>query len=61
VFTRGAVDPPEEYIEYKLCHEVYHCTPAELDEQDSFTVNLHWAFYVEELEEQNRRAGKGRA
>jgi len=59
-FTKGAVDPPEEYAEYLLCKAVYHCTPDELSEQDEWTTNLHFAFYVEELKAQDKQRGTTR-
>jgi hypothetical protein len=47
-FTKGACDPPQEYLDYLLCAHVYHCTPLELDEQPAQAVNLHLAFFDKE-------------
>lgn len=33
---------PEEVRDYILCTQLYHCTPLELDEQDSDTIEMHW-------------------
>lgn len=35
---------PPEYTEFVLC-ELYHCTPKELDEQDSDIVTIHLAIW----------------
>lgn len=32
---------PQEYIDYILIKELYHCTPKELDEQDEYILRLH--------------------
>ena len=61
-FTRGAGDPPEEYLDYKLCREVYHCPPDALEAQDARTVDLHLQFYLLDLAEQAKaeRAHSGK-
>jgi hypothetical protein len=33
--------PPPEYVDLILCRDVYHCTPAELDEQEAARVQAH--------------------
>lgn len=35
---------PQEYIDFILIKELYHCTPSELDEQDQNIVDLHLSF-----------------
>ncbi len=35
---------PPEYTDLVLCR-LYHCTPAELDEQDNERVMIHLALY----------------
>jgi hypothetical protein len=49
-FTKGAVEPPQAYVDYALCAHVYHCTPADLDQQDALTVDLHLEFWNREQE-----------
>lgn len=46
--TKGAVNPPQAYIDYILCTHVYHCTPDQLDELPASATGLHLAFYNEE-------------
>lgn len=54
----NAIDPetgqqrpmPREYIEYVLCTQFYHCTPAELAVQDYETLLLHIEFFNLEQE-----------
>lgn len=43
---------PPEYADYLLVKELYHCTPSELDEQDSFITDLHIEFMGLEAKEQ---------
>jgi len=57
-FTKGACDPPEEYIDYVLCHHVYRCTPTELDEQPAHLVNYHLEFWNRENQDAKKRIGK---
>lgn len=42
---------PQEYIELRLCRDVYHCLPSELDEEDWAVIRVHLA-----LMEAERRA-----
>lgn len=32
---------PWEYVQLRLCRDVYHCTPSALDEEDWATVQTH--------------------
>jgi len=32
----------KEYVEYLLIKELYHCTPSELDMQDTAITDLHF-------------------
>ena len=58
----NAIDPhtgesqpqPWEYIQLRLCQDVYHCTPSQLDEQDWQTIETH--LLILNLEEQLRQA-----
>ena len=52
-FTKGAVDPPQEYLDFILCAHVYHCTPSELDELPALTVNMHLEFWNKEQTKQS--------
>lgn len=56
-FTKGAVDAPQEYIDYVLCAHVYHCTPSDLDAQSALTTSLHLEFWNDEMKQ---RSGKKR-
>lgn len=60
--TKGAVEPPAEYIDYVLCHEVYHCTPDQLDRIPAATVQLHLAFWTDEQtrKQKKQRVMRGR-
>lgn len=60
--TKGAVEPPQEYVDYILCHHVYHCTPEELDRQPAMSTRLHLEFWQEERAAQGKtkRVMKGR-
>ena len=42
LFTHSG-DPPWPYVELRLCRDVYHCTPSQLDEEDWDTVKTHLA------------------
>jgi hypothetical protein len=33
--------PPDDYIDFWLCTQVYHCLPSELDEQDHEMIMKH--------------------
>ena len=57
-FTKGACDPPQEYLDFLLCAHVYHCTPSELDEQPALTANLHLEFYNKEQVQQSGKKGR---
>lgn len=46
--TGGA---PQEYIDFLLMKDVYHCTPSELDEQDASKITLHINFLNMQQEE----------
>lgn len=42
-------EPPQEYVDYVLCHHVYGGRlPSELDQQDALTVGLHLEFWLTE-------------
>jgi hypothetical protein len=45
-----------EYIDFLMISELYHCTPEELDRQDSSTINQHLNFMRIRAEEQNKDA-----
>lgn len=49
---------PPEYTELVLCRDVYHCTPAELDEQDWARVQMHIALLNAEAEGREARRKK---
>ena len=34
---------PEEFTEYILCTEMYHCTPSQLNDEDYYTIVDHLA------------------
>lgn len=61
-FTKGAVEAPQEYLDYVLCAHIYHCTPDELDAQPAVTTSIHLDFYGEEMEKKSgkRRVFKGK-
>lgn len=40
----------KEHRDYILCKEVYHCCPADLDNIEESTLNLHFTFYNTEKE-----------
>ena len=46
---------PEEYIDFDLIRNVYHCTPAELEEQDFSTIFLHREILRVEAEKEKKR------
>lgn len=52
LWTKNGEAPPE-YIELVLCRDVYHCTPAELDEQDWERVDTHLRLINTESEVKN--------
>ncbi len=45
-----------EYIDFLMISELYHCTPEELDRQDSSIINQHLNFMRIRAEEQNKEA-----
>lgn len=44
---------PSEYIDYLLIKKLYHCTPSELEKEDSKTIELHLGFMNLETKEAN--------
>jgi hypothetical protein len=61
----NAIDPqtgesrpqPWEYVQLRLCRDIYHCTPSELDGQDWATVEAH--LQIINTEEEIRRMKQG--
>jgi hypothetical protein len=55
---------PEEYFEYKLMTEKYHCTPTEFDNQPAVIIEMHKEFMKLESNrnklEDKRRAQQNR-
>ena len=43
-------DLPWEYTEMRLCRDVYHCLPSELDEEDWPRIRAHLAVLQAEAE-----------
>ena len=43
----------QAHRDYILRKEVYHCSPADLDEVDENILNLHFAFLMEEREHEH--------
>jgi len=43
-----------EYIDFLMISELYHCTPEELDRQDSSIISQHLAFMRIRGEEQRK-------
>lgn len=41
---------PWAYTELRLCRDVYHCTPSELDRQDADRIQMHIAIMNLEAE-----------
>lgn len=39
----GTGDLPWEYLELKLCRDVYHCLPSELDQEEWLRIKSHIA------------------
>ncbi len=50
---------PVDWLELRLCRDVYHCTPSELAEQDADQVNRHLRLLAVEARIENFRHGKG--
>jgi hypothetical protein len=46
---------PRDYIEFRLCRDVYHCTPSQLADEDAATVELHIRFIELEYEAEQFR------
>lgn len=46
LYTGGPAPP--EYVEMKLCRDIYHCTPIELEEVPLPKVIAHLICYNEE-------------
>jgi len=34
-------DAPQEYVDYILCTQLYHCLPSQLDTEDAYRINAH--------------------
>lgn len=49
-------DLPEEYTDFLLMREVYHCTPSEFDEQDDATIEAHLHFVKIQSDQQRIEA-----
>lgn len=47
---------PEEYIDFLMISELYHCTPEELDRQDSSVISTHLHFMRIRSQESNRQS-----
>lgn len=43
---------PQEYIDFQIMSQVYHCTPSEFDEQEDWIIDAH----IEFLDVQNEQA-----
>lgn len=41
---------PQEYIDYRFCKDIWHCTPEEMLRQDQDTYDLHLQFWNMEQE-----------
>lgn len=56
----GGGDAPDEYIDYVLIRELYHCLPSDLDREDARTIELHRAFMAAEIEDRELKQGTRR-
>lgn len=45
-------ETPKEYVDFLLIKELYHCTPSELDEQDTYKINLDFQILMLERKKQ---------
>ena len=48
---RAQWDLTQEYRDYTLMKELYHCTPSELEKQDEYRLNLDFAIIMMERKE----------
>lgn len=48
-------DLPPEYIEYRLCRDVFHCLPSELDDEPWQPIRRALAFIAAEAKAKVRR------
>ena len=48
--------PPGEYLTFRLCRDVYHCRPSELEQEDLKTVLAHLICLSIETQVQIREA-----
>lgn len=48
----NAKEAPQEYVDYVLIKNLYHCTPEELDRQDDHITSLHIEFMTLEAKEE---------
>ena len=46
----------QEYRDYILKKEIYHCTQTELEKQDEYVLNLDFAILMEERKYQQKQA-----
>lgn len=56
VIQGNAKEAPQEYVDYVLIKNLYHCTPEELDKQDDFITSLHVDFMGLEAKEEALQA-----
>lgn len=38
-------DFDDEFEEYILCSEIYHCTPSQIEKEDYNKTKIHYAIY----------------
>jgi len=44
------LDLPQEYLEMRLCRDVYHCLPSQLAQEAWADIRLHLAMMAAEKE-----------
>ena len=60
-FTKGAIDAPDEYVDYLLCHHVFPGRlPDEIDELPALTVSLFLTFFMKEQPSTKKRTIRGK-
>jgi hypothetical protein len=55
-------EPPHEYVKLRLCREVYHCLPSQLDAEDPEQIEAHLiclGVEAQVAEWQERGSGQG--
>ena len=50
MLINGSIGKSDEYRDYQLIKELYHCKPSDLENEDENTLSLHYQIMIKEYE-----------